>query len=70
MLQMNVSKDASYLFLVYFTAKDCFRNAKNMVFSLFCILIDKQMGRVPGYAAETDSYSTILKTIRSTLRKK
>ena len=38
-----VSKDALNTFLVYSSAKDCFSIAKNVVFPLFCILVDRPM---------------------------
>ena len=48
---MYVSKNALNYFLVNSSAKDSLRRAKNVVFFLFCILVDRPMGEpAPGYA--------------------
>ena len=39
-----VSKDAKNHFLVYTSAKNSLRSAKNVVFPLFCILVDRPIG--------------------------
>ena len=39
-----VSKDALNHFLVHSSTKNSLRKAKNVVFSLFCILVDMPMG--------------------------
>ena len=44
---MYVSKDALNHFLVYFRAKNSFRSANNLAFSLFCILVYRPRGAVP-----------------------
>ena len=40
---MYVSKDVSNHFLVHFNAKNSLKSAKNVVFPLFCILVDRPM---------------------------
>ena len=40
---MYVSNDALNHFLVNSSAKNSLKRAKNVVFSLFCILVDKSM---------------------------
>ena len=53
---MYVSKNALNHFLVNSSAKDSLRRAKNVVFFLFCILVNRPMGGdiapppAPGYA--------------------
>ena len=42
--QINVSKHAQNVFLVYSSAKDIRTSSKNMVFFLFCILVGRPMG--------------------------
>ena len=44
-LILITSKDVLNHFLVHFSTKNSFRSAKNVVFFLFCILVDKPMGR-------------------------
>ena len=39
-----VSKDALNHFLVHSSTNNSLRKDKNVVFSLFCILVDRQMG--------------------------
>ena len=55
--RMYVSKDALNHFLVHSSAKNSLRRAKNVAFLLFCIWVDRPMGRIqppppapPGYA--------------------
>ena len=40
-----VSKDALNHFLVHSITKNSLRKAKNVVFSLFCILVDRPIGK-------------------------
>ena len=42
-----VSKDALNIFLAHFSAKDYFSSAKNVVFPLLCILVDRPMPKPP-----------------------
>ena len=42
--RIYVSKDALDHFLVHSSTKNSLRRAKNVVFSLFCILVDRPMG--------------------------
>ena len=42
--QIYVSKDVLNHFLVHSIAKNSLRSAKNVVFFLFCILVDRPMG--------------------------
>ena len=44
---MYVSKNALNHFLVNSSAKDSLRRAKNVVFFLFCILVDRLLRRNP-----------------------
>ena len=46
--RIYVLKDALNHFLVHSSAKDSFRSAKNMVLSLFCILVPRLMGEGGG----------------------
>ena len=43
-----ISRDAFIHFLVNSNAKNSLKKAKNVVFFLFCILVDRPMGRVVG----------------------
>ena len=45
--QINVSNNALKHFLVLSSAKDSLRSAKNVVFSLFCILVGSPLARPP-----------------------
>ena len=58
--QINVSNYALNHFLVWFCAKESLRSAKNVVFSLFCILVGRPMGGAIAPPAPPPSYATDL----------
>ena len=58
---MYVSNDALNHFLVNSSAKNSLKRAKNVVFSLFCILVDRPMG---GAVFPASPMATLLLVLR------